>query len=150
MLRKTLIALAATTALALGGSAADARGMGSSMGGHSMGSVGGHSMGSIGGRGPAFGAATMGSPRTMGSVGRVAPTMQPRPGIRTAGPVGTWNKGANWNNWHHHHHHHHRNFVGVGVGFAGPWWGDYGYDPCWAWNGWDWVYVCGYYPYGGY
>jgi len=75
----------------------------------------------------------------------MASTMVNRPLTRTV--TGTnWNK-TNWNNWawHHHHRRFFPFFVGVGLGLGY----DYGYNSCWAWDGVEWIYVCGY-PYGPY
>jgi hypothetical protein len=142
MLRKTLIALAATAALGIGAGTADARGGGAYSGGsgaHSSGS-GMHSSGS--------GMHSSGSGMHYSGVRGVS-----TPGhVTTMGPRGgTW-RGANWNGgqWGHHHHRHGRFF---GAGFYGYGYG-YGYDSCWrlaqTYYGWQRVWVCGDYPYWGY
>ena len=66
------------------------------------------------------------------------------------GPVQGWNGHRNnlaWGMRDHHdhfhdrfHHRFHNRFFAFGFG-------GYGYDSCWAYNGWQWVYVCGDYGY---
>jgi hypothetical protein len=81
----------------------------------------------------------------------VAGTMVNRPGMASTmvnRPFTRTTTGTNWGTWDHHHHHHHHGFfpfaaaVGFGLGYGY-------YDSCWQWDGWQWVYVCGY-PYGPY
>jgi hypothetical protein len=149
MLRNTLIALAAASALGLGAGAADAK-MGGQYGGSGQHSIG-HS--------PSSGKSMTGPGPGAMSVRRMGP---PGPAIKTAGPVGTWSKGSNWKsaNWQGRHHHRFRNnafFIGaVGVGFGAGLYGGY-YDSCWRlvptyWGGWQRVWVCDPYygDYGGY
>jgi hypothetical protein len=66
----------------------------------------------------------------------------------TGGRVQGWNGRTAWGRDHFHDHFHHRfhnrNFFAFG--FGGPYY-DYGYDSCWTYNGWQWVYVCGDYGY---
>jgi hypothetical protein len=55
----------------------------------------------------------------------------------------TWGRGHDRGHDHEHgRFHHHRFFA---RGFDGPDF-DYGYDSCWAYNGWRWIYVCTGYP----
>ena len=140
MLRKTLIALSAAAALGLssGAMAAGHGGHGASSG--SSGAMQGHSGGGM--QGP--GNFSKGSAQSFG--GTMGPSQ-----VRPTGPSGqAWN-GAQWG--HHRHHHRHDRFF-FGVGFAGPYYDDYGYDSCWrivpTYGGWQRVWVCGDYPYGGY
>jgi hypothetical protein len=137
MLRKTLIALAATAAVGLAAGTADAKGGP----GHS-GSFGSVSSGSFGNSGRSMNMSP-GHPMNVSS-GRPM-NMAP---VNPRGP-GNWQTGQNWSGstWGHHHHHRHDRFF-FGAGFAGPYF-DYGYDSCWAWTPWGWRYVCGY-PYWGY
>jgi hypothetical protein len=50
-----------------------------------------------------------------------------------------WGRGHD----HRHGHFHHHRFVAYG--FSDPNF-DYGYDSCWTYNGWRWIYVCADYP----
>ena len=140
MLRKTLIALAATAALGIGAGTADARTGGGGGGGAYHG----------GGGGGGGGAAAMhsgGPSHSFSAPSHVGPSH-----VGTMGPrSGTW-RGANWNGGRHHHRHDRFFF---GAGFAGPYYGyGYGYDSCWrlaqTYYGWQRVWVCGDYPYWGY
>jgi hypothetical protein len=79
-----------------------------------------------------------------GSVGPVT-----RGGLVTTAPINGgrvqgWSGRTAWGHDHFHDHFHHRfhnrNFFAFGFG-------GYGYDSCWAYNGWQWVYVCGDYGY---
>src|ERR1700674_4450022 len=109
MLRKTLIALAATAALGIGAGTADARSGSAYSGGSSSvhSSSGMHPSGSSGVR----------SPNSFSTQSHVT-TMGPR--STTMGPRSrTWN-GANWNGGRHHHRHDRFFF---GAGFAGPYYG---------------------------
>ena len=140
MLRKTLIALSAAAALGVssGAMAAGHGGHGSSSG--SSGATQGHSGGGM--QGP--GTFSKGSAQSFG--GTTGPSqLQPK------GPSGqAWNGGQ----WGHHRHHHRHDRFFFGAGFAGPYYDDYGYDSCWrivpTYGGWQRVWVCGDYPYGGY
>jgi hypothetical protein len=62
------------------------------------------------------------------------------------GRVQGWSGRTAWGHDHFHDHFHHRfhnrNFFAFGFGGY-----DYGYDSCWAYNGWQWVYACGGYGY---
>jgi hypothetical protein len=142
MLRKTLIALAATAALGIGAGTADARGGSAYSGSSSM-----HPSGSSGVRSPSGFSTPSHVPSGFSTPSHVT-TMGPR--STTMGPRSrTWN-GANWNGGRHHHRHDRFFF---GAGFAGPFYG-YGYDSCWrlaqTYYGWQRVWVCGDYPYWGY
>ncbi|HLL27019.1 MAG TPA: hypothetical protein VKT73_05135 [Xanthobacteraceae bacterium] len=76
-----------------------------------------------------------------GGVGRTVTT--PMIGERIHGWSGnvqgranlTWGRGHDHGHGHFHHHHF------VAYGFGGPNL-DYGYDSCWTYNGWRWIYVC--------
>jgi hypothetical protein len=147
MFCKTLVALMAVGALGVS-SAALAAGHGHGGSGHgsmgmSHGSMGmSHSMG-------------MRSGAAMGTVGRMTGPMAKGP---VAGPK--WSGNRQWSGKnvafnknfrdHRFNRFHNRNafFFGAGVGFAGPWWGDYGYDSCWVWTPWGLQWACG--GYGGY
>ncbi len=150
MLRKTLIALSAAAALGVssGAMAASHGGHGASSG-SSM-SVAPSSPGGSG-SGPGPGTFSKGSAQSFG--GTTGPSqLQPKgpSQVRPTGPSGqAWNGGQ----WGHHRHHHRHDRFFFGVGFAGPYY-DYGYDSCWrivpTYGGWQRVWVCGDYPYGGY
>ena len=146
MFRKTLIALSAAAALGVssGAMAASHGGHGASSG--SSGAMQGHSGGGM--QGP--GRSGIG-PSAPGPVGT---TMGPSQ-VRPMGPSGVTSqlRPTGPSNWHGRHHHRHDRFF-FGVGFAGPYY-DYGYDSCWRivpnyYGGWQRVWVCGDYPYGGY
>jgi hypothetical protein len=74
----------------------------------------------------------------------------------TAPTVNGRDRGWNGNNvsrnkfaWEHAHDHFHDHFHRhrfFAYGFGGPYY-DYGYDSCWTYDGWQWVYVCGDYAY---
>jgi hypothetical protein len=114
--------------------------MGGGMGGgRGMGGGGGYAGGGWhgGSTGPMMMRGSVG-PVTRGSLMTTAPVR---------GPVQGWNGPRNnlaWGMRGHHDHFHnrfrHRNFFAFGFG-------GYGYDSCWAYNGWQWVYVCGGYGY---
>src|SRR5713101_2224200 len=114
---------------------------------------GGKSTGSVGGTMSVAPSSGIGSGKGSGSSMPMGSSQ-----VQTMGPKGpsgkTWT-GANWNGgqWGHHRHHRHNRFF-FGAGFAGPYY-DYGYDSCWRivptyYGGWQRVWVCGDYPYGGY
>ncbi|SRR6266700_6653721 len=137
MLRKTLVALAAAAALGASSAAIAASHHGSA--GVSHGSVGiSHgSVGVTGGRGP-VGFSNPSFSRTI-TTNRTISTLHPQRNFAF-----------------HNRRFHNRNAfffggVGLGVGFAGPY-----YDSCWRlvptyWGGWRRVWVCDYdYPYWGY
>ena len=71
----------------------------------------------------------------------------------TGGRVQGWSGRTAWGHDHFHDHFHHRfhnrNFFAFG--FGGPIY-DYAYNSCWTqvptYYGWQWVNVCGDYPYG--
>jgi hypothetical protein len=165
MLRKSLIAVAAVAALGVSSSVAMAAGHG--VGGARGGGFTAHA-GSMGVGHSSFGRSTaMASPgaRSMMMRPAMASTMgQTRSMMRRPAMASTmgqnwtrggqnWTRGGqNWANWdHRHHHHRHHGFFpfAVGVGFGLGLGYDYGYDSCWVWDGWEWVYACGY-PYGPY
>jgi hypothetical protein len=141
MLRKTLMTLTAVAALSVG-SAAMAAG-----GGHGGRGGGGHGGGGWSGGARAGVAAMPGGgagPMMMrGSVGQVT-----RGGPMTTAPINGgrvqgWSGRTAWSHDHFHDRfHRHRRFLAFGFGGY-----DYGYDTCWAYNGWRWVYVCGGYGY---
>jgi hypothetical protein len=153
MLRKTLVALMAITALSIGSAAMAAHGGGGG-GGHAGGG------GGFGGGGGGFGGAAMprGSAGPMMMHGRNMGPVRGGPMAEVpmnAGRVQGWNGRNNfaWNHNHFHDHFHHRfhnrNFFAFG--FGGPYY-DYAYNSCWAqvptYYGWQWVNVCGdYYGY---
>jgi hypothetical protein len=156
MLRKTLIALSAAAALGVssGAMAASHGGHGASSG--SSGAMQGHSGGGMQGPGTFSKGSAQSFGGTMGpSQVRPMGPSQVRPmgssQVRPTGPSGqAWNGGQ----WGHHRHHHRHDRFFFGVGFAGPYY-DYGYDSCWRivptyYGGWQRVWVCGDYPYGGY
>ena len=100
------------------------------------------------GAGPALSGARPGGMAAMTMRG--ANAMPMTRGMTTAavrGPVQGWNGTRNNLAWgmrghhdHFHHRFHNRNFFAFGFG-------GYGYDSCWAYKGWRWVYVCGDYGY---
>ena len=142
MLRKTLIALAATAALGIGAGTADARTGGGGGGG---GGGGAYHGGGGGGGGGAAAVHSGGPSHSFSAPSHVGPSH-----VGTMGPRGGNWRGANWNGGRHHHRHDRFFF---GAGFAGPYYG-YGYDSCWrlaqTYYGWQRVWVCGDYPYWGY
>jgi hypothetical protein len=145
MLRKTLIALAATAALGIGAGTADAR-----TGGGGGGGGGAYHGGGGGGGGGAAAVHSGGPSHSFSAPSHVGPSHVGPSHVGTMGPrSGTW-RGANWNGGRHHHRHDRFFF---GAGFAGPYYG-YGYDSCWrlaqTYYGWQRVWVCGDYPYWGY
>jgi hypothetical protein len=170
MIRKTLIALTAVAALGIGSTAMAAHGgggggggggHGGGGGGGGFGGGGGHgggfgggggfagARGFSGGGGFAGGGWHGGNAGPMMMRGSVGPVTRGGP-MTTApvrGPVQGWNGTRNNLAWgmrghhdHFHHRFHNRNFFAFGFG-------GYGYDSCWAYNGWQWVYVCGDYGY---
>jgi hypothetical protein len=155
MIRKTLITLTALAALGIGSTAmAGHGGGGHGGGGHGGGGgwgggAGMHSGGGGWGGGPGLSGARPGgmAPMTM----RGANAMPMTRGMTTAavrGPVQSWNGPRNHLAWgmrdHHFHDHFHHRFHNRFFAFG---FGGYGYDSCWAYNGWQWVYVCGDYGY---
>jgi hypothetical protein len=80
-----------------------------------------------------------------------APTVAGRSAMVTAPTVGghaqSWSKAWGFHDHFHHRFHHHKFFA---FGFAGPIY-NYAYGSCWTrvptYYGWQWVYVCGDYPY---
>ena len=161
MFRKTLVTLVSVAALGFGSTAMAMHGGG---GGHGGGWGGGGGGGLGGGgfsRARSFGGAGIAGPRgamgpmmmhgaSMGPMTHAAP-MNRAP--MTGGRVQGWSGRTAWGHDHFHDHFHHRfhnrNFFAVGVG--GPIY-DYAYNSCWTqvptYYGWQWVNVCGDYPYG--
>jgi hypothetical protein len=131
MLRKTVITLAAMAALGVGSTAMAMHGGGGGGGGW--------------GGGPGLGAAHPGGIglTTMHGPMTTAPMM--------SGRVQGWGGHTAWGHDHDHFRGRFRNRNFFAFGFGGPYY-DYAYGSCWSYvptpRGWQYVYVCGNYPYG--
>jgi hypothetical protein len=146
MLRKILIATTAIAAMCVGSAALAMHG--GSGGGH-VGSLGGGGGGWHGGGGmAAVHGGGVGPMMMHGGAGIGRAVTAPMVNGRDRG----WNGNnvsrnsfawARSHNHFHDHFHHHRSFA---YGFGGPYY-DSGYDSCWTYDGPQWVYVCGDYPY---
>ena len=83
-----------------------------------------------------------------GPVTRSGPmTTAPLAGGRVQGWSGRTALGRD--HFHDRFHNRFRNRNFFAFGFGGPYYDsyDYGYNSCWSWNRWQWVYVCGDYGY---
>ena len=161
MLRKILIATTAVAAMCVGSPAMAMHGGGgfAGGGGHVASFAGGGSHVSSFGGGGGWHAGNFGGDRIAGVHGGGAGPMMTHGGTGPAiiappvnGRDHGWNGnvfGRNGFAWergrdHFHDHFHHHHFFANG--FAGSYY-DYDYDSCWAYDGRQWIYVCGDYAY---
>ena len=167
MFRKTLFTLTAvvalgtaSTAMAMHGGGGGGGGGGGLGGGHGGGGgwgggAGMHSGGGGWGGGPGLSGARPGgmASMTMRGANAMPMTRAMTTAPMTGGRVQGWAGRTAWNRdrFHDHFHNRFRNRNFFAFGFGGPYY-DTAYNSCWAqvpsYYGWQWVYVCGDYPYG--
>jgi hypothetical protein len=93
------------------------------------------------------------APMTMRGANAMPMTRAMTTAPMTGGRVQGWAGRTAWNRdrFHDHFHNRFRNRNFFAFGFGGPYY-DTAYNSCWAqvpsYYGWQWVYVCGDYPYG--